>query len=551
MGENRPSNHPRRVSLAIGVLLGAALLGLAPGDGERTLELTVDGDEVWWVGVVSESHRMPIGRSSAAFEIDLLGTTAGNQVQPLLLSTSGRYIWSEEPFRLSFRDGQIRLGSSLGPLRSGRQGTTLRDAAMHAAASYFPPSGKIPDPMLFAQPQFNTWIELTYDQNQRDVLAYAHAIVANGFPPAVLMIDEGWAEGYGVWDFHRGRFPDPKAMMDELHRLGFKVMLWVCPYIQPDGKRFTELFQDSSRVVWLRSAKDAGQPAILHWWDGYSAVTDLTSPAGRAWFTGQLQRLVETYGVDGFKLDGGDAELFAPSSMVTGAVPLDSTVTPNRQTELFAQVGLEFPLNEYRACWKMGGQPLAQRLRDKEHTWEDLRKLVPGMVNLGLMGYPFGCPDMIGGGEYLSFRNLAAVDQELIVRAAQVHALMPMMQFSVAPWRVLSLENLAICRRAAALHTERGAEILALARESAKTGEPIVRSLEYAFPHRGYAAVSDEFLLGPDILVAPVVEKGARKRRLAVPPGRWRGDDGSTVEGPASVEIDAPTERLPWYRRIG
>jgi alpha-glucosidase (family GH31 glycosyl hydrolase) len=199
----------------------------------------------------------------------------------------------------------------------------------------------------------------------------------------------------------------------------------------------------------------------------------------------------------------------------------------------------------------MGGQPLAQRLRDKEHTWEDLRKLVPGMVNLGLMGYPFACPDMIGGGEYLSFRNLDAVDQELVVRAAQVHALMPMMQFSVAPWRVLDPANLAICRHMAALHTERGPEILALARESARTGEPVVRPLEYAYPGRGYADIRDQFLLGPDIHVTPVVEKGARTRRLVVPPGRWRGDDGSLVEGPTTMEIDAPLDRLPWYRRVG
>ena len=139
----------------------------------------------------------------------------------------------------------------------GGSGTTLREAARHAGASFFPPSGKTPDPMLFTHPQFNTWIELTYDQNQRDVLAYARAIVANGFPPAVLMIDEGWAEGYGVWDFHRGRFPDPKAMMDELHGMGFKVMVWVCPYIQP-GRRSTsrQLFHDEKSVVWLRSARD-------------------------------------------------------------------------------------------------------------------------------------------------------------------------------------------------------------------------------------------------------------------------------------------------------
>ena len=102
----------------------------------------------------------------------------------------------------------------------------------------------------------------------------------------------------------------------------------------------------------------------------------------------------------------------------------------------------------------------------------------------------------------------------------------------------------------AALHTEHGDEILALARESAQTGEPIVRSLEYAYPRHGYASITDEFLLGPDILVAPVVEKGARARRLAVPPGQWRGEDGSVVSGPATVEIAAPLERLPWFRRL-
>jgi alpha-glucosidase (family GH31 glycosyl hydrolase) len=540
-----------RAGAVVALLVALMVARDGPAETARTLEIAVEGGEKWWVGVISESHRMPLDRSSAPFEIDLLGNTAGNQVQPLLLSTKGRYVWSEEPFRLTVREGTIRVASDFGPLESGRRGTTLREAALHAGARFFPPSGKTPDPMLFTHPQFNTWIELTYDQNQRDVLAYARAIVANGFPPAVLMIDEGWAEGYGVWDFHRGRFPDPKAMMDELHRMGFKVMLWVCPYVQADGKDFTELLHDEGNVVWLRSAKDPRLPAILRWWDGFSAVTDLTSPAGRAWFKAQLDHLVSAYGVDGFKLDGGDAELYAQGAMLTGAVAFDAAATPNRQTEVFAGIGLEYPLNEYRAGWKQGGQPLAQRLRDKEHTWEDLRKLVPGMVNLGLMGYPFACPDMIGGGEYLSFRNLAAVDQELIVRAAQVHALMPMMQFSVAPWRVLSPENLAICRRAAALHTERGAEILALARESARTGEPIVRSLEYAYPQQGYVDVLDQFLLGPAILVAPVVEKGARRRRLVVPSGQWRGDDGSVVSGPVSVDIDVALDRLPWYRRIG
>jgi len=514
------------------------------------LDITIDGDERWWVGVVSESHRLPLGRDSEPFEIDLFGNTAGNQVQPLLVSTKGRYIWSDDPFRLSVRDGSIHVDSDRGQLVSGRAGGSLREATLYAGTRFFPPSGKTPDAALFAKPQFNTWIELTYNQNQRDVLAYAHAIVDNGFPPGVLMIDEGWFDSYGVWDFHRGRFPDPKGMVDELHAMGFKLMLWVCPYIRPDGQQFAAMLRDHSRTVWLRSAKDPNQPALMQWWNGFSAVADVTSPVGREWLTSQLQRLTEVYGIDGFKMDGADAELFAQSAMVTGAVPQDASATPNRQTELFAQIGLAFPLNEYRATWKMGGQPLAQRLRDKEHTWEDLRKLVPGMINLGLMGYPFSCPDMIGGGEFLSFENLAAVDQELVVRAAQVHALMPMMQFSVAPWRVLTPEPLAIVRRMATLHAEHGHEILTLARESAHTGEPILRSLEYAYPNQGYERVVDEFLLGPDILVAPVVEQGAHQRRLFIPPGRWKGDDGVVVAGPAAIEVTAPLDRLPWYRRM-
>ena len=535
-----------------GVLLVAVLVSCAAPRQESGAQLsfTMEDDERWWAGVISQSHLMPLDRPSAPFEVDLYGDTHGNQVQPLLVSSSGRYVWSEEPFRLEVRDGTIALVSDRATIEEGRAGTTLREASLEAAERFFPPSDRIPDESLFTHPQFNSWIELTYDQNQEDILAYAHGIVDNGFTPGVLMIDEGWFEEYGRYVFHPGRFPDPKGMMDELHAMGFKVMLWVCPYIRPDGQYFKELFLNEDEVVWLRSAENPRFPAIMQWWDGFSAVTDLTNPYGRDWFKAQLDRLVQEYGVDGFKLDGGDAVHYSASRMLAGAVAHDANATPNRHTEAFAEIGLDYPLNEYRACWKMGGQPLAQRLRDKEHSWEDLHKLVPGIVNQGLMGYPFNCPDMIGGGEYLSFMDLAEVDQELIVRAAQTHALMPMMQFSVAPWRVLSPENLEICRRAAALHSEMGGEILGMAQEAAKTGEPMVRSLEYQYPHEGWVDIDDQFLLGPDILVAPVLEKGARTREVVFPPGRWTGEDGSIVEGPTTVEVDAPLERLPWYRRV-
>src|SRR5690606_11952601 len=102
-----------------------------------------------------------------------------------------------------------------------------------ASQQFFPPTGTLPDEALFIQPQYNTWIELLYDQNQEDILKYAKAIIDNGFPPGVIMIDDNWQQAYGVWEFRKERFDDPKAMIDELHSMGFKVMMWVCPFVSP------------------------------------------------------------------------------------------------------------------------------------------------------------------------------------------------------------------------------------------------------------------------------------------------------------------------------
>jgi alpha-glucosidase len=440
----------------------------------------------------------------------------------------------------------------LAGFQSGKAGNTLKEAYRYCSQKFFPPSGKIPAEELFTLPQFNTWIEFTYYQNQKGILEYAKGILENGFDPGVLMIDEGWFKAYGNWDFDRERFPDPKAMMKALKEMGFRVILWICPYYSPDGPFWKEQWLDyrlKGDTIWIVNAENPGFPALMQWWDGFSHVIDLSNPKGYSWFREQLDFLVEEYGVDGFKFDGGDAIHYSDGRFLTKTTSYKKDITPNEHSELFVKLGLEYPFNEYRAAWKMGGEAIAMRLRDKAHNWEDLSKLVPGSINQGLMGYPYTCPDLIGGGEYLSFSNLESIDQELIVRATQCHALMPMMQFSVAPWRVLSKEYLEICVDMARLHVEMSSEILALAKKAARTGEPIVRSMEYVFPGNHYAAITDQFLLGDRILVAPVTEKGAVSRVIVFPEGSWEGDDGSVVQGPVTLEVPAPIKRLPWYRK--
>lgn len=504
--------------------------------------------EFWWGGLSADGHLMPFGQNTDV-ERDLFANNAGNQGNPILISSKGRYLWSEMPFAYHFKEGKLTLKNILGEVVQGKSGNTLAEGFKEVSGKYFPSNGKIPDPLLFTKPQYNTWIELTYDQNEKDIQAYAASIVANSYPAGVLMIDDNWQTNYGDWSFSAARFDSPKKMIDGLHADGFKVMLWVCPFVTADTKIFRflaaegMLHLDPDRTQDVLWANTQNKAAIIRWWNGASAMLDLTNPKSFAWFEKQLDHLVEEYGVDGFKFDAGDADFYK------GGILSFHESIPNNHTTEFGRLGLKYPLNEYRASWKMAGQPLAQRLRDKRHVWEDLEELVPGMIAQGLMGYAYTCPDMIGGGEYQSFIKLDNIDQELVVRSAQIHALMPMMQFSVAPWRVLSPENNTICRDMAKLHTEFGDEILKLAKQSSKTGEPIVKPLCWFWPESGYEKIQDQFILGHDLLVAPVIRKGARSREVVFPEGTWRGDDNSIVTGPQKISIEVPLSRLPYYRK--
>jgi alpha-glucosidase (family GH31 glycosyl hydrolase) len=537
-----------------------ALAGLAAVQAvcaaDRTAELALIPGEKWWGGQIVYSPQMPYDAASKVkrtlYADDRWGSS--NQAQPLFVSDQGRFVWSEAAFAYEFSGGTFKLTRANQKFETGQAGSTLRDAFQEASRRFFPPIGTMPADVMFTLPQYNTWIELVYDQREERILKYARDLIAAGYPPGVLMIDDNWQEDYGVWEFSGQRFKDPKRMMRELHALGFKVMLWVCPFVSPDSATGRALLREgcllrdpvAGDTAKLPEEGRVGDAAMVRWWNGTSAVLDLSNPKTRDWLRARLQHLVDEYGVDGFKFDAGDSHFYGPS--VSGRPMLSfAPRTSEEHCMDWARVGLDFPLNEYRACWKLAGQPLVQRLRDKDHTWDALRELVPGIITQGLVGYAFTCPDLIAGGLWTAFEDPKKFDPELVVRSAQVHALMPMMQFSVAPWRVLNPELAGYCLAAAKLHTEFGPRILALARQAAKTGDPIVRPLEWAWPHQGFAAIKDQFMLGDEILVAPIVTKGGRVRTVVFPPGRWRGDDGSIVDGPAKLEIQVPLSRLPYY----
>ena len=183
------------------------------------IEIKILENEYFWGGDAPSGVQMPI-YAGCGFDCDFR-YTATTQSMPMLLSSKGRYVWSERGIKITEKNGTLLLESDA-DIEITEAGSTLRDAYLGAMEAHFPfeatrKNGAMLPREFFKNPQFNTWVEFAYDQNQKGILEYAHSIVENGFTPGVLMIDEGWHTRYGQWKFDFHKFPDPKGMIDELH----------------------------------------------------------------------------------------------------------------------------------------------------------------------------------------------------------------------------------------------------------------------------------------------------------------------------------------------
>ncbi|WP_298061842.1 glycoside hydrolase family 31 protein [uncultured Rikenella sp.] len=523
----------------IAITLLAVLLQTTTALAQHKSEIPVLTGEKWWGAFTALGNMMPLSEKNTG-PYSLGSNNEQNQAVPFLVSNYGRYIWSETPFDFTFDGAKISIDSPTGGVQVVKAGKNLREAFILGKNAHFKSDGQLPPALFFSRPQYNTWIELQYDQNQADIEKYAADLLANGFPAGILMVDDNWQRYYGNFDFKAERFPDPKGMIDRLHGKGFKVMLWISPFVSPDSPEFRE----AQAAGYLIRQKGSDKAALIPWWNGFSACYDLTNPKAFDHLRQTLKRLQDEYGVDGFKFDAGDTYFYNPQTQDY----YDTTARAVDHLRKWAELGTHFPYNEYRACWGMQGYPLVQRLSDKNNSWDALRTLIPEMLNAGIMGYPYTCPDMVGGGQVADFSAEAQeqLDQDLIVRSAQLQAMMPMMQFSVAPWRVLDKEHLGYCLAAARLHEKMAPYILETARQAALTGEPIVRYMEYMYPKNGFSDCRDQYMLGAKYLVAPILTPDG-KRTVRLPRGVWVDDLGQRFKGPLVIEVSAPTGRIPYY----
>ena len=579
-----------RSALMVGLALGGMLAGQVATAEVKTIDLLPG--ELWWGGTVAGGWKMPLGEKSD-YAKDLRVDSDGNQAAPLLLSTKGRWVWCEDAFKYTFKDGRLTVETGPAPRRSGAEphpmdvnatgaatrgasetgkveripnyeqtcyskkswapiqfgaekGGSLRAAFEHCSKTFFPPRG-MPRVEWFQQPILNTWVEFNYNQNEKDILAYAKSFLAHGMKPGVFQIDCFWhTDAFGPWVFHGARFHDPKGLVKQMNELGFHMILWYAPFVTLDSMPY-RLLRNNNGILKDAKLKAYGpgyQGLPIQWWDGYSAVYDPTSPFGRQWNLDTMRRIMNDYGVEGFFFDGGGTHEYPPGDYIA----YQNDAQPYDLCRAFQMMALEVPFGQCREAWKMGGLPLMQTLRDKAPKWSEMRRCITDMIAAGQLGYPFTVADLVGGGTCGNngdgVHGLAWQD-ELFIRHLQIECLSPMVMFSGSPWRVLSPAAQEIVRKFITLRERFAPRIVAIATETARTGIPMLRSMDFQFPGKGYELVLDQFMMGDDLLVAPVVEGGAKTRKVVIPEGTWRADDNAIVVGPQTIEVRTPLDRLP------
>ena len=417
--------------------------------------------------------------------------------------------------------------------------------AAHTAAGIV---ADMPSEALFAKPQLSTRFEMSLrGGGQRVAEELLDEAATNSFPLGAFLLECRWETYPGSMRFDATEFPDPAGLISRIRARGIVPIVSVSCFVSPDSREYRRYRFDPDgggldNLLHGPSGRDA---AILRWRDGCSAAWDLTKPVAFGYLLDALTSFLERSHAEGFVFDALDVEMLA------GCGFHDPSLGAEGYLSRYAQFARHFPCSVYSAGNVKGGARAVARLPERRQTWADLRGVVPEVLALGRQGVLFVVPDGVGGGDPagLSPNRRYRVDEALFVRSCALQAMMPMMQFAMAPWRVLSPAGMEACRGFVRLHMKMAPYILEQVRNAAQTGRPVVQSMNDAFPGQGFDRPLQQFMLGPKYLVAPVVSADGSVT-VEFPAGVWRDPRGMTVEGPKSIRLDkVPLTFLPYFER--
>ncbi len=446
-------------------------------------------------------------------------------------------------------------------------------------------------------PDFPEWAsgfwqcKLRY-RTQEELLSVAREYKRRGLPLSCIVIDFFHWTRMGEWKFDPAEWPDPDAMMRELREMGVETMVSIWPTVQSNAETWPEMRERGFLMKTERGAPVTNvypdkHPLASHFCTYY----DATNPEARAYVWDKARQNYVRHGLANFWIDSCEPEL-RPNhpeqvrlALGNGAEVLNANPHLHIEGVREGLEGAGYPEGVLlvRSAWA-GSQKHGVILwsGDVWSTWRDFRAQITAGLHAGLSGLGWWTTDI--GGFYEGIGKDAGF-RELLVRWFQFGVFSPVCRLH--GFRVpddLPLPNDGVPTYGDdtfKIFTATGGAnevwsygeelyrifvdllflrerirpyIMAQFAEHARSGAPVMRPLFFDFP--GDPAcwdAADSYMLGPDLLVAPVVEPGARSRAVTLPRGaRWRcAWTGAEHDGGTTVQADAPLDRIPLFLRDG
>lgn len=404
-------------------------------------------------------------------------------------------------------------------------------------------------PILPPKWAFGLWVSSgAMPDNAEQTLERARLLRKHGIPSNVLHLEPYWMR-FGCWSdmiWDTKAFPDPEGMLRQVKDMGFKVCLWINPYLGKASERFMEA---ADKGYLLRTPQ--GEPYVADLWGGYHppvAIIDLTNPKAVDWFK-MLIRPLFRIGVDVLKTDFAEG------------VPVDAVAHNGMQGEqlhnlyplLYNDVVAEVTVEETgragmvwgRSTYAGGQRHAAQWGGDPRCTYQDMAATLRGGLSIGMCGHSFWSHD-IGG-----FKGQPT--QDVYIRWAQFGLFSPLSRAhgttTRLPWDY-GEEALRIFRDYARLRYRLLPYIYTYASIAAETSLPVMRAMVLEFPNDPNTYTLDlQYMFGRELMVAPIYNSVGR-RPVYFPHGHWVDFwTREVIQGPQTRFIEALLDVLPLYVR--
>lgn len=450
---------------------------------------------------------------------------------------------------------------------------TAGDTPAQIERAYASATGKAP---MMPEYGLGFWqCKLRY-YNQEQVLRVAREYKKRKIPLDVLVIDYYHWPKCGDWRFDGEYFPDPEEMVRQLHEMGIETMVSVWPTVDERSENYEEMKQQG---LLAKTNSGVDVQKIFH---GNNAFMDATNPRTRRYVWEKCRKNYADLGIRTFWLDEAEPNFsvsdFDNYRYFAGPVEETGNLYPREYARLFyegqRENGQDDIVNLIRCAWA-GSQRYGALVwsGDIMSTYEDFRKQICAGIHMGLSGIPWWTTD-IGG-----FHAGQIADEgfrELLIRWFQFGAFCPVMRLHGCRQPGETIVN-----KAGEVREGTGAdnevwsfgeeaypilvkfiqirELLrdytrSLMRQAHETGDPVMRALFYEFPEDPVCwNITDSYLFGSDILVAPICHEKAQSRQVYLPQGAsWtHAGTGKVYTGGQTREIDAPLDTLPVFLRDG